>query len=450
MAEVWNGKSDLNVCKWVRALRALPGDRCIGMVASMTHASTSAAEAVDLVLKAIVRRPELNSGTRGFHVSRPHSGTEIHFEGSALLDAALFIRRSASAHLRSISVDDLRQMLVKFMGDEMDLFRFHWWSLPDGTSLADHVTPEERAELASAMDRSPIFAPPHMLFLYPVTVANVGAPFRSDHFFLLPPRELPQELARWYDADEVMPEKHPPTPMHEGITLTDTSCWLGVRAPIGEIALRMRNAILGALALLPHPMERYTFSMRAVPPGYMSFGSTATYHSGAAATPALSEKLALGPADRRWMETLARLLASNNGRDGKALLALQYFYRSWVRDPATRVGPLCGALDALFGDRDAATQAMVNAVGSHLGPSFDAKRARQLAKLRAGVIHGGAPNIYEASVYHRYYVDYRQDPIRDLEIATAGCLRTTIFGDDMVERPHTHADLIQQITGGIV
>lgn len=429
---------------------ALPSPRRISMVASMTHVSTSAAEAADLILKAIVRRPELESGAGGFQVSRPHSGAEIHIEGSALLDAALFIRRNASAHLRSLSVDDLQQMLVKFMGDEMDLFRFNWWSLPDGASLADHVTAEERAELALAMDRSPIFAPPQILFLYPVTIANVAAPFRSDHFFLLPPRELPPELARWYDADEVLPEKHPPTPMHVGMTLTDTSCWLGVRAPVGEIALRKRNAILGALALLPHPMERYTFSMRVVPPGYMSFGSTATYHSGAAATPALSEKLALGPEDRGWMETLARLLTSDHGSDGKALLALQYFYRSWVRDPATRVGPLCGALDALFGDRDAATQAMVDAVGRHLGPSFDAARARRLAKLRAGVIHGGAPNIYEASVYHRYYVDYRQDPIRDLEIATAGCLRRRIFGDDMVERPHTHADLVRQITGKLV
>ncbi|WP_294308568.1 hypothetical protein [uncultured Sphingomonas sp.] len=435
---------------WVRTLCALLGDRRMGMVVNMTHASSSTAEAVDLVLKAIVRRPELDNGTGGFHVSRPHSGAEIHFEGSALLDAALFIRRNASAHLQSLSVDDLQQMLVKFMGDEMDLFRFDWWSLPDNASLADHVTAEERAELVSAMGRSPIFAPPQILFLYPVTIANVAAPFRSDHFFLIPPRELPPELARWYDADEVMPEKHPPTPMHVGMALTDVSCWLGVRAPVGETALRMRNAILGALALLPHPMERYTFSMRAVPPGYMSFGSTATYHSGAAATPALSEKLVLGPADRGWMETLARLLTSDNGGDVKALLALQYFYRSWVRDAATRVGPLCGALDALFGDQNAATQAMVDAVGSHLGSSFDAARARRLAKLRAGVIHGGAPNIYEASVYHRYYVDYRQDPIRDLEIATASCLRTTIFGDGMVERSHTHADLIRQTTGRIV
>jgi len=428
----------------------LQGNRCIGMVASMTHASTNAAEAVDLVLKSITRRPHLDSGTGGFHVLRPHSGTEIHFEASALLDAALYIRRNASAHLRSLSVHDLQQMLVKFMGDEMDLCRFDWRSLPDGVSLANHVTAEERAELTSAMERSPIFAPPQVLFLYPVTIAVVGDSFRSDHFFLLPPSELPRELVRWYDANEIMPEKHPPTPMHAGMKLSDISCWLGVRAPVGEIALRMRNAILGALALLPHSMERYTFSMRAVPPGYMSFGSTATYHSGAAATPPLSEKLTLGQADRRWMETVARLLTSNGGQDGKALLALQYFYRSWVRDAATRVGPLCGALDALFGDRDAATQAMVDAVGSHLGPSFDATRARRLAKLRAGVIHGGAPNIYEASVYHRYYVDYRQDPIRDLEIATAGCLRTTIFGNDMVERPHTHADLIRQISGRVV
>ncbi len=416
----------------------------------MTYAVSSPAEALDLVLRAVVRWPKVQCDAGGFHVSRPQSGTEIHFEGSALLDAALFIRRNASPHLRALSVGDLQQMLVKFMSDEMDLFRCDWWSLPDGDSLADHLTPQDRRELSLAIGRSPIFAPPQELFLYPVTVATVADPFRSEPFFLLPPTELPPELARWYDPEEVRPDKHPPTPMHVGMPLADISCWLGVRAPIDEIALRMRNAILGALALLPHPMERYTFSMRTVPPGYMSFGSVAAYHSGAAATPPLSEKLLLSATDHAWMSTLTQLLESDDAREGKALLALQYFYRAWVRDPATRVAPLCGALDALFGDREAATEAMIDAVGPHLGPSFDATRARRLAKLRAGVIHGGAPNIYEASVYQSYYVDYRQDPIRDLEIATASCLRMAIFGDKLAERPHTHAELIQQITGSIV
>lgn len=417
----------------------------------MTHTVANPVKAVELVLRSIFRTPNFaRPEGGGFHVVRPHSGAEIHFEAGALLDAALFIRRNASSHLQSLSVGDLQQMLVGFMSDQMNLFRFDWWRLPDGVPFADYITAEGKAELAEAMAHSPIFTPPDVLFLYPIKIASVVAPFRSRPFFLLPPEELPPELAPWYDDHEITPDRHPPTPMHSGMPLAETSCWLGVRSPEGEIALRIRNAILGSCALLPHPFERYLFSIASVPKGYMSFGTRATYHSGDASTPALGEKLRIEEADHAWLTLLAHKLESDVGRDRKEVLALQYFYRAWVRDPATRVAPLCGALDALFGDQNAATEAMVVAVGAQLGPSFDATRARRLAKLRAGVIHGGAPNIYEASVYHRYYVDYRRDPIRDLELATARCLQHEIFGDAFSERPHTYADLIKQHTGTVV
>jgi hypothetical protein len=341
-------------------------------------------------------------------------------------------------------------MLTRFIGGQIRVPRFDWWQLPEGVPFAAHVTAEGKAKLAEAMSRSPIFTPPEVLFLYPINIAKVGAPFRSPPFFLLPPEELPPELAHWYDDDEIKPDRHPPSPMHAGMPLSEVSCWLGVRSPLGENAVRTRNVILGACALLPHPLERYQFSVASVPSGHMSYEAGATYHSGDFSTPALSQQLQIGAADQTWLALLVEKLESETKDDRKAVLALQYFYRAWVPNPATRVAPLCGALDALFGDRDAATEAMVHAVGGHLGPSFDATRARRLAKLRASVIHGGAPNIYEASVYHRYYVDYRRDPIRDLELVTARCLQHRIFGESLSERPHTHAELIRQHTGASV
>jgi hypothetical protein len=342
----------------------------------MNYPLANPLEAVELVLRSVFRSPCLASAEGGgFHVSQPRSGTEIHFAAAALLDAALFIRRNASSHLRSLSIEDLQQMLVHFISDEMDIFGLGWWQLPRGVPFAAHVTAEGKAELAEVMARSPMFAPPKVLFLYPIKVAKVTAPFRSQSFFMLPPEDLPPELSHWYDPDEIKPDRHPPTPMHAEIPLNEVSCWLGVRSPSGENAVRTRNAILGACALLPHPFERYQFSIATVPTGHMSFHTGATYHSGDASTPALSEKLQIGKADHAWLTLLVQKLESNADRDRKAVLALQYFYRAWVRDPATRVAPLCGALDALFGDRDAATQAMVDAVGANLGPSFDATAA---------------------------------------------------------------------------
>jgi hypothetical protein len=371
----------------------------------------------------------------------------MHFEASALLDAALFIRRNASTHLRSLSVADLQTMLVEFMTNQVQLGEFGWWDLPDDEPLASHVTAEGRTALTQEMEHSPIFNPPDTLFLYPLRIARVEASFRTESFSLLSVDDLPEELSRWYDPEEINKDRHPPTPMHHGMTLSEVSCWLIIKSPMSKTAQRTRNAILGACALLPHPVERYQFSMATMPRGYMSFGKRATYHSGEASTPALGEQLQIGIADHAWLNLLAEKLRSDADRDRKAMLALQYFYRAWVRDPATRVAPLCGALDALFGDKEAATNAMVSAVGAHLGSDFDAARARKLAKLRAGVIHGGAPNIYEASVYHRYYVNHRSDPIRDLEIATARCLQQEIFGPALTERPHTYAELLKQYTG---
>jgi hypothetical protein len=415
----------------------------------MTYTATDPAQAVRLILQSVFFRspPFGDTEAAGFHVSHPHSGTEIHFEAQALLNAALFIRRNASSHLQSLSVGNLQQMLVSFVSDQIERPSFECWTIPENVSFASHVSPEGMAAWTEAMSDSPIFSPLNILFLYPMRIADVDAPFRSKPFVLLPPEELPTELGHWYDCDEIKGQQHPPTPMHAGMPRQEVSCWLGVRSPIAETALRIRNAILGALALLPHPVERYQFTMGSMPKGHMSFGDRVTYHSGDPCTPSLGERLRIRTTDHIWLKILAEKLESDLKRDHKSVLALQYFYRAWTKDPATRVAPLCGALDALFGDADAATQAMISAVGPHLGSSFDATRAKRLAKLRAGVIHGGAPNIYEASVYHRYYVDYRSDPIRDLELATAGCLRQEVFGNTLIERPHTYAELLKQYTG---
>ena len=105
------------------------------------------------------------------------------------------------------------------------------------------------------------------------------------------------------------------------------------------------------------------------------------------------------------------------------------------------------ALDAIFGDVAQATQAIVSAVESKMGPDYDYARLRSMLGLRASVMHGGAPDVVESDKYHKYYVDYGQDPIADLEYITAVCLRHEIFGGLLMERAHTYADLIESKTG---
>lgn len=70
--------------------------------------------------------------------------------------------------------------------------------------------------------------------------------------------------------------------------------------------------------------------------------------------------------------------------------------------------------------------------------------------MRASVIHGGAPNVYESSKYEDYYKTYLKDATRDLELIVARCLQNVIFPSVMSERPHTHAEIIRRETGKVV
>ncbi len=411
----------------------------------MVSTSTSNVSlAIDLLLKAVSRRTPPSGDREYIELWRPLEGAGLSVEASPLLDAALFIRRNASPHLASLSVEALQKMLLQFIEEQLNVWKLDFHVPLEGENYAVALNAYQKEQLADAMAQSPIFAPATVLFLFPITVLQIDASFRGESFFLVPPSELLKELPSWCDPRDLAAEKHPPFSRMAKTVWKDVSCWLGVRAPVDEIAFRTRDAILGSIALLPHPLLRYQFTIATVPAGYVSFSEAGIFHSGQPSTPSLSEMLSIGQSDHEWLHLLERKLASKDRRDRKAVLALQYFYRAWRRDPASRIAPLCGALEAVFSDREAATQAMVDAVGNFFDTSFDATRARRLAKLRAGVIHGGAPNIYEASVYQKYFTDYREDPVRDLEIVTARCLQRHIFAGALVERPHPYASLLKQ------
>jgi hypothetical protein len=64
-----------------------------------------------------------------------------------------------------------------------------------------------------------------------------------------------------------------------------------------------------------------------------------------------------------------------------------------------------------------------------------------LLKLRASVIHGGAPDVYDSEKYHRYLEIYGDDPILDIELIAARCFRSIIFDNVLGERPDTGATI---------
>ena len=386
------------------------------------------------------------------------AGIEINYDNAALLRAALFLRRNAATNLQSIAVSEVESSITNFV-------TANFWIIappiiehflqnmtvksPSDVAFAEVVPEDVKKAFAEAMANSSLFVEPKDLTLFPLVVVRVEAEFIADDFFLCPPTNLrPELLPGGWQVTDIEPDTFPPLKQWDGKRWTPAA-WLGVWAGSIEVARRKRGAILGATALLPHRLERYTFSGRSLFGGQITVKDdrSSSLSIGDPHTPALMEDVIIGTSDRDWLAVLGAKIRSASKSDKKQMRSLEYYYRAWIPDSARRFPILFGALDAIYGDAGAATQSVIDAIGPVMGESYDYVRLKLLLSLRASVIHGGAPNVYESSAYHKYYEQYGEDAVRDLELITARCLQTVIFGAAMTERPHTHAALIKQETG---
>lgn len=374
---------------------------------------------------------------------------ELSHDGSTLAKAAILARKKGAPHLRELPIQKIESMLTDFLSE-------NYWYFVDDTFLKDiegnllaHTSVAAQVAFADALARSDIFHDPEILALFPLVVVRVASGFDSQPFFLAPADGLTgSRLPEGISEREIQSEHFPPLREWDGRRYSPAS-WLGVRAPNEDVAVRVRASILGAIALLPHHLERWLFTGREVFGGKCVLSTGFTFSTGESHTPRLAEDIIVGEADKPWLATLAGKLVSDALTDVKHLKALEYFYRAWAPDEAKRFPTLFAALDAIFGDAGQATQAIITAVSPILDPKFDYVRVKLLLSLRASVIHGGAPNIHESKKYEKYYEEYGEDPIRDLQLIVARCLQQTIFGGELVERPHTHANLIASHNGTV-
>lgn len=422
---------------------------------------SSPRRAIDMLLAAMFcqRNPDRQQHT--FMYSEPGkpnlltgAGFEVNYDLRGLLKTALFMRRNAASHLRSLSVSDVQKALTDFLSSNFGIIGNEAWDgclmgvgQKSDESFSAFVSEGTKEQLAEAIQASNLFVEPRHLFVFPLVVVEVAENFDCASFFFVEPTGLTLErLPPGYAAVDLRSESFPPFARRNGTDQVPSS-WLGVWAPTKQAAKRNRAAILGALALLPHRHERYLFTMRTVFGGFCVFDGSLTMVSSEPHTPALSERVLIGREDHSWLTVLAEKIVSPVKADRRSMRALEYFYRAWVPDPTRRFPTLFGALDAIYGDAAQATQSVIEAVGPVMGAAYDYQRLKLLLGLRASVIHGGAPNVYESSAYHRYYERYEEDATHDLELIVARCLQAVIFGSTMRERPHTYAELFKRETG---
>lgn len=420
-----------------------------GVKACPDHADKASA----LLLASMFRARSPDRRRHSFMITEPgvsialsRMGTEVNYDHKLLLKAALYLRKHGSPHLRSLSIAIIESELTDFVSDHYHLIASETFLASFINSYGKHVSPEGKRLFADALASSELFVTPQHTTVFPLVPIQVAADFEASSFFLVAPKGLGVALGSVPIPGTLKPESFPPVSDWDGRRSTPTS-WLGVRAPTLDAARQMRAAVLGAVSLLPHHFERYMFSGRAMFGGYTTFANGYSLSLTDPHTPALMTDIIIDLNDHRWLALLADKLVSPRRVDKRQVRALEYYYRAWVPDPVKRFPTLFAALDAIFGDASAATQAVVDAVGPVMGPDYSNARIRLMLGLRASVIHGGAPNVYESSKYEEYYETYETDATRDLELIVARCLQTIIFPDVMAEPQHAYRDLIKREIG---
>lgn len=416
-------------------------------------APSALTETVELLLAATFstrqdgRRVSFLFGRPGAPHFQRNLGTEVYFAKVPLLKAALHVRQNGPVYLRNLSIHEVEGALIDVLTENYWLICNDTWLKRWSDAFVGHVSAEAKAALAEALARSDIFAPRAPPTLFPLVPFKVEADFYSEPFFLIKPASLDAKvLRRELHPRDLSPARFPPFPDWQGVRY-EPGAWLGVRSPTLSVSKKMRNAILGATALLPHPRERHLFTGRKTFGGHSTLDGGWSTTLGEAHTPALSENLVIGDYDRAWLSILAAKLEDGANESRKHVRALEYYYRAWPLDDVERFPILFMAIDAIFGSAAAATQSVIDAVGPLMGPKYDQTRLRLLLGLRGSVIHGGAPDVYDSSKYVAYYETYAEDPIYDLELIAARCLQQVIFAGTLTSRPHTHADLIKKEWG---
>jgi hypothetical protein len=374
--------------------------------------------------------------------------TNIFFRRRKLIRAALYVRESGPVYLRAMSINDICHLLTRVVIDNYEHLASETLFKKIDCSYAEHLSATTKAKLAIILSTSDIFSPTNALTLYPLVPVIIEDDFDSSSFFLIRPRSLNSARANLNES-AITAEEFPP--LHNwGGRKERPGSWLGVWSPIAQASNKMKSAILGAVALTPPHRYRHVFSMRSMFGGQcvLDAGGGYAVSFGQAHTPAMSEDIVIRHSDHAWLTILASKLSSTDNAMRRQIRALEYFYRAWPLDGPERFPWLFMALDAIFGDSSRATQAVIEAIGKTGETTFEYERLRLLLVLRASVIHGGAPDVYDSDKYHRYYEDYGDDPISDLGLIATACLRSTIFGNALVEHPDPYADLIRAYRNG--
>lgn len=408
-------------------------------------------DAIELLLKSIDQQGD--TCLSSFMFGKPgaplwqHSGrAELHVDRKAYTRALLFIRQHGAHYLREISIGDLWSRVTEFL-------TANYWYIGKDFILSEvtcgfdkHVSTANKAALTYGLAVSPMFHPSAVLTLLPLVAVRVADTFECDRFFLIEAAKLSDaHLPPAAAGHHLAASNFPPFNEWKG-KFRKPASWLGVRSPLPQVSKKTATVILGAIALTPLPRHRFMWSGREMFGGWCSVdGGYTVSPGGQPHTPAMMEDIVITEADRPWLAVLDNLIKAEDSASSSMRRGLEYFYRAWPLDPRERFSGLCMAMDAVVAAPANHTKMAVKFVVDTIGCSVDEDRLRLLMRIRGAVIHGAAPDVYESTNYAQYYIDYGADPIFDLELIVARCLRNRIFGGKLAYHADPNQALLQQL-----
>lgn len=392
-------------------------------------------------------------GNPGAPLWQRRMGVDIFVKEHAYIEALLFLRRNGSPFLRDISVQSLWSKTTSFVTENFAYIAAARLTFSKDVSLAQQISDQGLETMSLALQESQLFSPERTVTLYPLVPVVVHEAFNADHISLTGPDGLSDSLQHLgIRPPRLQPALFPPVPGLSGAPQPIVS-WLCISAADPLIARKRASATLGALALTPIRRERYLQTGRTVQNGFCTISDEGVSCSPSAApmTPRLASDICITNADHAWLRRLTDLMESPDRTQKSKVRALEYFYRAWFDDERERFPTLCMSLDSLVSAQHRHTRAAVDFVLSTVPEAIDQDRLRLLMRLRGAVVHGAAPDVYESEHYEAYYAKYAEDPICDLDLIVASCLRHNIFKGELSAHPDPHSEIVrkQQALGNL-
>lgn len=408
---------------------------------------------VEMLLSSITRKMGEDGAKHSFLFGKPNMpiqdrrmAAEIYYHPVETSLTALYVRSQGPKYLKSLPLQAIISKLQKFLSENFwGIARLVMGSNED-RPFNQWIPDSEKSVLAEAISKCSIFSPINELTFFPLIPINVQKTQITDSFFFVSASS--DDIFQIIGDDRrdyIDPAFFPINSNFDGPRKTPQS-WLGVPSPDYRAAMKIRSSILGAVALTQLPNYRHMFSGRDIFGGRCTLNSrTISYSFDTIHTPKCMNDIQIGEADEKWLTLLSSKIQSTEKATIRELKSLEYFYRAWPKDPVERFPILCMALDAIYGDANNATQAVIDGVRGTLGEQVSEPQLRSIQKLRASVIHGGAPDVYDSSKYAKHYRDFGSDPISDLELVVGACLRRKIFSDCLIEHVDPSAEVLAKL-----